>query len=205
MTKLIKTAALAAALLPAAAQAQNVPAAVIAVVDVERVLTDCTACRAANPQLQALGAQIQQRQQALAGPLQTEGQAIQAEVNRVQALPAGAAKTTAENALRSRINAFQQRQEAANGELQRLQQNAQSTQANVLRQISDRLNTIYPTVMQQRGANLMLAQNQTLAAGRTIDITDTVLATLNQQLPSVSVTPLPAQPNTAQPARPQGR
>ena len=60
--------------------------------------------------------------------------------------------------------------------------------------------------MTQRGANIALDQQQTMAAAKGVDVTDAVLALLNQQLPSVSVTPLPAAaaPAAAKPA-PTGR
>ena len=44
-----------------------------------------------------------------------------------------------------------------------------------------------------------------LAAAPTIDVTNDVLAQLNQQLPSVSVTPLPAQAQQPAQQQPQGR
>jgi hypothetical protein len=53
-----------------------------------------------------------------------------------------------------------------------------------------------------RGASVTVDRGAVLFAAPTLDITNDVLAQLNQQLPSVSVTPLPAAP---QAARPQGR
>ncbi len=198
MTK-IKLALLAAASLsPAAAYAQNVPAAVVAVVDRERILQQCTACVAASGQIQTLVQQGQTRAQALGTPLQTEGQALQAEAQRVQALPQGAPRTAAETALRTRAQAFDTRRQTGEQEIQRLQQNIQSVQANVLRQINDKLNPVIATVMQQRGANIAVDTGATLAVAKGVDVTDAVLAALNQQLPSVSVTPLPAQAAPAQ-------
>jgi hypothetical protein len=55
--------------------------------------------------------------------------------------------------------------------------------------------------MTARGANLAVDRGATLAAAPALDITSEVLAQLNQQLPSVSVTPLPQ----AQQQQPQGR
>ena len=46
---------------------------------------------------------------------------------------------------------------------------------------------------------MIIGKNATLASNPANDITAEVLSTLNQQLPSVSVTPLPQQ------ARPAGR
>ena len=112
MTKLYFGAAIAAlaATIPAAAPAQRLSPAVIAVVDIGRVSTECTACRAAATQLQTQGQQLQ-----------------------------------------------------------------------------------------QRGATVILDKGSTLASGANIDVTNDVLAQLNQQLPSVSVTPLPQQQTQQQP------
>ena len=78
--------------------------------------------------------------------------------------------------------------------LAQLQQNLQSTQANVVRQINERLNPIISQVMSARGANVALDTNATLARAASLDVTNDVLAQLNSSLPSVSVTPLPAPP-----------
>jgi Skp family chaperone for outer membrane proteins len=186
-----------------AALAQRAPGAVIVVVDTDRVYRDCTACRAAQTQLQAQITTAQQRAQQLGQPIQTEAQSIQ-QAAQAARTATGAAKTTAETALQQRVQTLQQRETAANQELQRLEQNIQSTRQNVLQQINVRLNPIINQVMTQRGANVALDVNATLARAQGIDVTDAVLAALNQQLPSVSATPLPQGQQPAQP-QPQGR
>lgn len=194
MNKIAFAAALTALSLvtPGAALAQRAPGAVIVVVDTERIYRECNACRAAQTQLQSQVTAAQQRAQALGQPIQTEGQSIE-QAARAAANQQGAARTAAETALQQRINALQGRQTTANQELQRLQQNIQSSQANVLRQINVRLNPIISQVMTARGANLALDTAGTLAAAQGLDVTNEVMAALNQQLPSVSVTPLPQQ------------
>jgi hypothetical protein len=57
-------------------------------------------------------------------------------------------------------------------------------------------------VMASRGAGIVVDRGATLAVSPTLDITNDVLAQLNQQLPSVSVTPLP---QAQQQQQPQGR
>ena len=194
MNKIAIGAALAALSLamPGTALAQRAPAATIVVVDTDRIYRDCNACRAAQAQLQSQVNSAQQRAQALGQPIQTEGQSIE-QAARAAANQQGAARTAAETALQQRITALQGRQNSANQELQRLEQNIQSTRANVLRQINARLNPIISQVMNSRGANLALETGSTLAHAPTVDVTAEVLAALNQQLPSVSVTPLPQQ------------
>lgn len=194
MTNKLLLGLLAATAVAAPAAAQNrLPAAVIAVVDTDRVYGECTACRSALSQLQGQATALQSRQQALAQPIQTEGQAIQAAVN---ALPA-AQRSNPPAALQQRIQRWEQSQQTANQELQRLQQTLQSTQVNVRRQIDARLGPIINQVMTQRGANIAIDTGATLARANGVDITTDVLAQLNQQLPSVSVTPAPQQQQPA--------
>jgi outer membrane protein len=198
------TAALAIGL-SGPAYSQHAPAATIVVVDGGRVYSECTACRAASAQLQTMVQQAQARQQQLGQPMQTEAQAIDTEANRVQALPAGPAKNAAQTALQNRLNALQARQAQANQELQRLEQNLQSTRANVGRQINERLSPIYTQIMNAHGANLLVDVDATLAHAPALDVTTEVLAALNAALPSVSVTPLPANAAPAGQPNPQGR
>lgn len=202
-TKLLVAAAIAAAIPTGAIAQQRVPAAVVAVVDTNRVMRECTACVAATTALQGQETNFQQRRQTLLAPLQTEEQALQTEVTRVQGL-SGAARTTAENALRPRVEAFNQRRQTALAELQALQQNFESTRVHVGVQINRALDPIYNQVMANRGANLIISTDARLGNSPALDVTNDVLAQLNRSLPAVSVTPLPQQAApAAQPAQPQ--
>lgn len=194
MKKLLLGAAALAALVPAAAPAQRLNPAVVAVVDTQRIFSECTACTAAQTQLQSQLDALRTRAQTLAQPLQTEQQSIQTAVNALNGKQPDAALT-------QRIQSLQTRQNQANQEIQQGEQNIRSTQAHVAQQITQRLNPILNTVMQNRGATVVLDKGNTLAASAAIDVTNDVMAQLNQQLPSVSVTPLPQQ----QPAQPTGR
>ena len=193
MKKFAIGAAIALALAaPAAAPAQRVANAQIVVVDTDRIYRECTACRAAQTQLQTLGTQLQQRAQQLGQPIETELTSIQqaAAAARNQT---GAARTTAESQLQQRAQRLEQQRTAAQQELGRMEQNLRSTQAHVIQQINVRLNPIINQTMTQRGANLAVDVGATLAHDRSLNVTDAVLAALNQQLPSVNVTPLPQQ------------
>ena len=193
----VAIAALSVAI-PGAALAQRTPAATIVVVDTDRIFRECTACKAAQTQLQGQVASARTRAQQLGQPLQTEAQSIE-QAGAALRNQTGAARAAAETALNTRVQAFQTRQTTAQQEIQRLEQNVQSTQANVLRQINERLQPIYGQVMTARGANIALDTNATLARSNAIDVTNEVLTALNAALPSVSVTPLPQQPAAAQP------
>ena len=193
MKTMMFAAALAASTLaPVAAAAQAVPAAVIAVVDLQKVTSDCTACRSARATLQGQVTALQNREKTLSAPLETEGKAIQAAVDALKGREPDAA-------LQQRAQAWETKRQQAAQELGRQQQQIQRNQAHVAQQIQNRLGPIYQQVMQRRGANIMLEIGNTLASGASLDVTKDVLAALNTALPSVQTT-APAQQQ-----QPQGR
>jgi outer membrane protein len=203
MNKFAISAAAAALSLamPGMAQAQRAPGAVIVVVDTDRIYRECVACVAAQAQLQGMMTSARTRAQQLGQPLQTEAQSIE-QAGAAIRNQTGAARTAAETALQSRVQQFQSRQTAAQQEVQVLERNIQSSQANVLQQINARLNPIIQQVMTARNANVALDTNATLARGASLDVTNDVLTQLNAALPSVVVAPLP-QPPAAQQPQPQ--
>ena len=174
-----------AATVPSIALAQQAPAAVIVVVDSDRIYRECTACRTAQAGLQSRVAGLTTRQQTLTTQLRTEGQPIEAAIRALNGAQPDAA-------LRARVTAFQTKQEKANQELASTQENIRSIQANVLRQINARLNPAITQVMAARGANLAVDVSNTLATSQSVDATAAVLAALNASLKTVTLTPLPA-------------
>ena len=146
----------------------------------------------AGTQLQSKQAALRTRAQQLQTQLQTEGKPIQAAVDALNGKAPDAA-------LQARIKAFQTKEQAAQQELATGQRSLESTAANVQQQIGSRLITIVEQVRATRGASIVLSKNSTMANDNAIDVTADVLTSLNQQLPAVSVTPLPQQQT------PQGR
>jgi Skp family chaperone for outer membrane proteins len=196
MKKSLVTAALAASFIaPVAAQAQAVPPAVVAVVDLGKVQSDCTACKAAQTSLNSQITALQNREKALATPLQTEQKAIQAAID---ALPQG---KEPDAALQARVKAFQAKQQQGAQELSAQQQQIQRNNQYISKQIADKLGPIYQQVMQKRGANILVDVGTTLATSTSVDVTNDVVAALNAALPSVSTT----APAAAQKKNPQGR
>jgi Skp family chaperone for outer membrane proteins len=194
MKKLIVSALLAASVaMPSAASAQALPAAVVAVVDLDRVTLQCNACKNASAALRAQIAALQNREKTLATPLQTEQKSIQAAIDALQGKAPDAA-------LEARIKAFQTKQQAGATEVQNQQAQIQRNQQYIQKQISDKLSPIYQQVMQRRGANLLVEAGATLATTTTIDVTNDVLAALNTAMPTLQ-TIAPAQTQ----AQPQGR
>jgi len=197
MNKFVFGAAFAALAIavPASAPAQRLGAAVVAVIDTARIFRECNACRTAQTQLQQQVDQARQRAQQLGQPLQTEGQSLE---NSLKALGGKAPDA----ALQGRIQAFQTRQNTANQELQNRQATIQRNQQFVAQQINTKLDPIIKSVMQSRGANIAVDMQATLATSPSIDVTNDVMAQLNQQLTSINVNAPAAPANTQQP---QGR
>ena len=197
MKTFLISAALAASILPTAAAAQAIPGAVIAVVDLERVSSDCNACKTAAASLRSQAAALKTREQALIAPLQTEQKSIQAAID---ALPQG---KEPDAALKQRATAFQAKYQQAQEEAARSEQQLQRNQAYINQQVRDKLGPIYQQVMQRRGANMMVEVGTTLATATAVDVTNDVLAALNAAMPTIATTaPAQAAPKQSQP---QGR
>lgn len=191
-TLLISASLIASAVVPAAAQAQALPPAVVAVVDADRVRSTCNACKTAIAALQSQVTAQNNRAKTLGAPLDTEKNAIQTAINALNGKEPDAA-------LKARANAFETKLQQAQDEVSRGQQQLQANQAYIIKQIDDKLNPIYAQVMQRRGANLLVEQNATLATAQSIDVTNDVLTALNAALPSIQTTaPAPARANTTQ-------
>ena len=189
---LISTSLIASVLVPTAAQAQAIPAAVIAVVDVDKVRTTCNACKTAIAALQSQVTAQSNRAKTLGAPLDAEKQSIQNAINALNGKEPDAA-------LKTRASAFETKLQQAQEEISKSQQQLQANQAYILKQIDDKMNPIYAQVMQRRGANVLLEQNATLAAAAAVDVTNDVLAGLNAALTTIQTTaPAPARTNTTQ-------
>ncbi len=198
MTKtLLIAASLTAVVIPSVAQAQALPAAVVAVVDIEKVTSTCNACRTAITALQGQVTALQNRERTLGTPLQTEQKSIQTAIDALNGKEPDAA-------LKTRVQAFQTKQQQAVAELERSKQQIGLNQQYVNKQIADKIGPIYSQVMQKRGANIMVEIGTTLASGAALDVTNDVLTALNSALPSISTT-APAQPAQQQRTQPQGR
>jgi Skp family chaperone for outer membrane proteins len=197
MKRLLISASLAAsAMVPSAAHAQAIPAAVVAVVDLERVTSECNACKTAQAALQSQVTAQETREKSLAAPLQTEQQSIQTAVNALNGKEPDAA-------LQARVKAFQTKYQQAQEQAARGRQQLQLNQQYVQKQIGDKLAPIYTQVMQRRGANIMVEIGQTLASAAGTDVTNDVIAALNTALPTIQTT-APAQATRPQ-TTPQGR
>ena len=186
---LISLAVLATTAMSASAIAQR---SAVLVVDTDRILSECTACRSASSQIQSQVQSARTRAQTLETQLRTEATSLETQVKALGTRQPDAA-------LQQRIAAFQTKQQQARTELANRESQIQSFQANVQQQIGTRLVAISEQVRARRQASVVFSKGATIANDPAVDVTTEVLTALNQQLPSVSVTPLPQQ------NRPQGR
>ena len=195
MTNKLLAAAAAATLfaIPAAAQAQQLPAAVVAVVNVDRVTNECNACKTALSQLNTQLNAIKGLQNQLAAPLEAEQKSLQTAIAALNGKNPDAALT-------ARVQAFEKKQADANRQLAQRDQAFQANRNYVMQQISTKLDPALTTVLAKRGATLMLDGRVALKVSPAIDVTGDVLAQLNSTLTSIATT-APA----AAPAKPAGR
>ena len=105
--------------------------------------------------------------------------------------------------LKAKAASLQNRESQAQEELQNSVETLKSTAAHVQQQIGEKLVQVVEQVRAQRRAAIVVSKNSILANDGTLDVTSEVLASLNQQLASVSVTPL--QQQRPQQQQPQGR
>ena len=178
--------------LPTAVQAQAAPSALI--VDTDNLMQNCNACRTANSQLVSQANALQTRRNTLASQFDTESKAIDTEAKALNGKPAGPA-------LKAKAQSLQTREQQAQDELQNAADELRSTQAHVQQQVGEKIVQIAEQLRAQRRAAIVLSKSSTIASDGAADVTNEVLAALNQQLPTVSVTPMPRQQSN----QPQGR
>ncbi|MES2903708.1 MAG: OmpH family outer membrane protein [Pseudomonadota bacterium] len=167
--------------------------ATVLIVDTDRILNECTACKAAGVNLQGQVSAGRTRAQQLATQWQTEETALRTAV-------AALAGKQPDAALQARIKRYETSRQQGQTELSQKESQLQSIQANVQQQIGSRIVLISEQVRARRQADIVVGKSASLASNPANDVTAEVLAALNQQLPAVSVTPLPQQQQQAAPS-----
>lgn len=186
MKMLLKSAsaALLIGLSAVPAMAQQLSPPVIVIVDMDRVVNESAAGKTAGTEIQGKITALQTRATTLQTQLKTDADAIQA---------GQANKSLAGPALEQRAQAFGQRQQQAQQEIGRLENDIQRSRQFVIKQITDGANPIITQVMRERGAAIALAEGATLQHSASIDVTTDVITRVNTSLPRVSST-APAAP-----------
>jgi Skp family chaperone for outer membrane proteins len=100
----------------------------------------------------------------------------------------------------AKIRAFEAKQAALQGEVQKQQGMIQGGVLKARQQVEVALGPILQKIMTERGANLLLDRNAVVLGTVDVDVTALAISRLNQTLPTVKVTlqPLPAGAAPAQ-------
>jgi Skp family chaperone for outer membrane proteins len=185
----LSQAALAAPPAPPAKPPQGTPMPKILVIDRAAILRGSAVG-------QSIMKQVQQLTIAAENGLKARDQALRAEGAQLQqqlAILAPAVKA-------AKIKAFEVKQAALQGEVQKQQGLIQGGVLKARQQVEVALGPILQKIMQERGANLLLDRNAVVLGTVDVDVTGVAIARLNQTLPTVKVTlqPLPAGAAPAQ-------
>lgn len=174
----------AAAPAPAAAAASATP---YLVVDLNRVVRESAALKAAQPTLDSKRTALEAKVKSYQDQFRTEGEALQKQAQSGVAAP---------DVLEARQRDLQAKVQRADQDINNLRNEAGKVENFVVEQILNASRPVINTVIQERGANLVLNREAVVFAAPAIDITGTVIARLNTSLPTVSTTPPADKPAT---------
>jgi len=165
---------------PVAVHAQELlPPAVIAVLDSEFVIVNSQASRGIRDQIEAIRDVYSQEISALEDQLRAEEQ----ELKRQEAILAAEIFAQRRREFGDRVEYVQRLVEERNRQIDR----AFSAAMN---QVQDVILALIIELTEQRGFNVILEKDDLVFAARTLDITNDVVAALDERLPNVDV-PMP--------------
>lgn len=174
----------------AAAEAQSV-----LFVDADRVLAESAVGQSVEAQLTTISQTILGELEATGGSLAQEQAQLQAEVS---ALTPEAIQQNAD--LTARVQGFETRAQAFQVQQAQAQADVQATQSAALRTIFEALGPQLEALRSERGAAAILNTTAAAAIDPTLDVTNDVIARLNQVLPNASVARISAPAVTGQAA-----
>ena len=167
---------LAATLPLGAARAQKLPAAVVAVIDYQRILRDSAAARSIRDQIE------------------TRRKAYQDEINKQEQRLHEADKEVAKQRSLLSAEAFAEKRRRYEQDVADVQKMVQehrreldSISASALIEVKKALIEVVTGIADERGFNVVLPSSDVLFFARKIDLTDEVLSKLDARLPDVQV------------------
>ena len=184
---LLAAVALATVAAPALAQTPAAPGSGIIIIDLEQIFVKSAAGINGDAQLKTKVAALQARAKQLQDGLTADADALRKQQ---------AANAIAPAALQAKAAELQQRQQVGQAEVQSREQDFQVSQRYVQQQILQAVGPITQQIMRERGAQVALRSDATLAMNPALDVTAEVVKRLDVSLPRVSVTP-PAAPAAA--------
>lgn len=197
MKKALLTATVFAALGMAAASPvmaqQAAPAAAASqylVVDLNRVVLESAALKAAQPTIDSKRNALESKVKTLQSQLEADAKALQQQAESGIAAP---------DVLQAKQRELQQKAQKADQEIATLRNDFQRTAAYVESQILEGSKPVINQIIKERGATLVLNRDAVVFASPAIDITGDVIARMQKSLPTVSTTPpAPQQQQQAQ-------
>ena len=173
---------------PPPAAPRPTPNPKILVIDRAAILRGSVVGQNIMKQVQALTIQAENGLKAKDQALRQEGAALQQQL----AILAPGVKA-------AKIKAFEAKQAALQGEVQRQQGLIQGGVLVARQTVEKALGPILSKIMQERGANLLLDRNAVVLGTVDVDVTGLAITRLNQILPNVKVTLAPLPPGAAPP------
>ncbi len=160
------------------ASAQHMEPTVIAVVDLQHLMRESKAG-------QTIESQMEQLRQNFANSVAQREDALRQEEHDIQEQAA----LLAPDVLAERRRQFEEKVVELQRDVRTQQQSLEQTYAGGVDQVRQVIIEILTHMIEERGIDLVLSQTAVLVGSRTLDITNDVLAKLDQQLPSVTLTP----------------
>jgi Skp family chaperone for outer membrane proteins len=182
----IALAALAAAWLqpwaPHAVEAQKLPATVAAVIDYQRILRDAAAAK-------SIRAQIEARRQAYQEEISKEEQRL----HEADKAFAKQRSVLSNEAFAEKRRDFEQEVAEVQRLVQERRRELDNMAAAALNEVKVALIDIVTSIAEERGFNLVLPSSEVLFFSRSLDLTEEVLAKLDDRLPQVQLSEVSAK------------
>jgi len=199
-----KLSLIAAAALAASPLALSQASAQVATANLEAAVSQSAAMATARTQIQTTYKAQIDAATARQTALQAQLQPLATEIQTLQGNPA-----TPQATLQAKVTAFQQREQAAQKELATLAEPFQRPGAYATEQIADKLDAAVRAAMTAKNVTILIRPDAVMAVLPAADITADVVAQLNAQVKTVSITPpagwQPGQQGQGQRPQPTGQ
>lgn len=156
----------------------------VAVADLSGAISQSTAFQAARTQIQTQYKTQIDAANARGTALQGQLAPLAQELQTLQGNPA-----TPQATLQAKVAAFQQRREAAQRELAGMQAPFERPLAYAQEQVADKLDAAVRAAMAAKGVTILIRPDAVLIANPAGDLTQDIVAQLNNQVKTVSITP----------------
>ena len=162
----------------------KLPAPVIAIVDVQRILQESLAAKSVQKQLEAQRAKFQNAIEGEENGLREAEQELAKERDKL----AAQAYAEREQQLRQRFSVVENHVQSRRKVLDQSSTDAMNAVHGALLEVTDK-------VAHEHGANIVIVKQQALWTDQPLDITDEVLKQLDQKMPKLDVTMPTEQPD----------